>query len=108
MLQATPGQLVFGRDLILNIKHVADWNAILERKQKLIDQNNRRENSKRIQHKYRVGDEVLMYDKAKRKYETPHDGPYRTTEVFRNRNVRIQKGVIEDRVNIRNIIPYKE
>ena len=28
ILQATPAQLVFGRDMIFNIKHVADWNLI--------------------------------------------------------------------------------
>ena len=33
-LQATPGQLVFGRDMILNIGHIASWKAIAERKQK--------------------------------------------------------------------------
>ena len=33
-LQATPGQLVFGRDMLLNLKFVADWEAIKLRKQK--------------------------------------------------------------------------
>jgi len=33
-LQATPGQLVFGRDLILNCEHIADWEASKQRKQK--------------------------------------------------------------------------
>ena len=27
-LQATPGQLVFGRDMIFNIKHITDWELI--------------------------------------------------------------------------------
>ena len=31
-LQACPMQLVFGRDAILNIKHVADWEHIRQRK----------------------------------------------------------------------------
>ena len=26
-LKKTPGQLVFGRDMIYNIKHVANWNT---------------------------------------------------------------------------------
>ena len=107
-LKATPGQLVFGRDMILNIKHVADWEAIKQRKQKLINQNNKRENNKRIQHKYRVGDKVLMTNKKARKLETPNDGPYRITDVFRNGSVRVRKGAIEDRVNVRNITPYKD
>ena len=33
-LQATPGQLVFGRDMLLNLKFVADWEAIKLRKQR--------------------------------------------------------------------------
>ena len=32
-LQASPMQLVFGRDAIFNIKHVADWEHIRQRKQ---------------------------------------------------------------------------
>ena len=50
-LQATPMQLVFGRDAILNTKFEANWKLIKERKQKLIQQNNLKENNKRIEHK---------------------------------------------------------
>ena len=35
-LQATPSQLVFGRDHILNIKYQANWKNIRDQKQKLI------------------------------------------------------------------------
>ena len=38
--QATPSQLVFGRDAILNIKFDANWNLICERKQRAINKNN--------------------------------------------------------------------
>ena len=58
-LQATPSQLVFGRDAIMNIKHEANWKFIRERKQKLIEQNNKKENAKRIPHDYKVGEKVL-------------------------------------------------
>jgi hypothetical protein len=27
-LQATPGQLIFGRDMVLNVQHLMDWTAI--------------------------------------------------------------------------------
>ena len=40
-LQATPAQLVFGRDAILNVQYKANWTYIKERKQKLINENNR-------------------------------------------------------------------
>ena len=32
-LQASTMQLIFGRDVILNIKHIADWEHIRQRKQ---------------------------------------------------------------------------
>jgi len=52
-LQATPMQLVFGRDAIMPIKHRAEWKLIKDRKQKLINANNKRENAKYI--KYNLG-----------------------------------------------------
>jgi hypothetical protein len=30
-LQAMPGQLVFGRDMVLNVQHLTDWTAIKAR-----------------------------------------------------------------------------
>ena len=36
-LKKTPGQLVFGRDMIFNIAHVANWELIRQNKQRLID-----------------------------------------------------------------------
>ena len=41
-LQASLMQLVFGRDFILNIKHVADWEHIRQCKQLPINHNNKR------------------------------------------------------------------
>jgi hypothetical protein len=41
-LQSTQGQLVFGRDMIWNTTHIADWQYIKQRKQTLINKNNKR------------------------------------------------------------------
>jgi hypothetical protein len=41
-LKATPGQLVFGRDMVLPIKFMADWGAIEQQRQKKMGHNNRR------------------------------------------------------------------
>jgi hypothetical protein len=49
-MQATPTQLVFGRDHMLNTKFEANWTYICERKQQIIRQNNIKENAKRIPH----------------------------------------------------------
>jgi transposase InsO family protein len=37
---ATPMQLVFGRDAVINTKFIADWDYIRQRKQNIIHQNN--------------------------------------------------------------------
>jgi hypothetical protein len=47
-LQATPGQLVFGRDMPLSIPFRADWAQIKIRKQGLINKGVLRENASRI------------------------------------------------------------
>ena len=44
-LEATPGKMVFGRDMIFNIKHISNWREIQKWKQDLIDKNNHREKS---------------------------------------------------------------
>ena len=107
-LQATPGQLVFGRDMILNTPFIADWEAIRKRKQELIDKNNKNENKKRTPHNYRVREKVLMRNKRANKYETPYLGPYPITKVWTNGNVTIRRGPVQERINIRWIKPYVE
>ncbi len=108
-LQATPSQLVFGQDAILNTKFEADWNFIHERKQKLIRSNNQRENHKRVAHEYRVNDKVLVRRHDLSKYsQNPYDGPYSVTEVHDNGTIRIRKGVTLQLLNIHHVKPYRE
>ena len=47
-LQALPAQLIFSCDMLLNVKLIADWEAIRLRKPNVIDTNNARENSLRV------------------------------------------------------------
>ena len=54
----SPGQLVFDRDMILPINHVADWRYIRKCKQKQINKEVNRENTNRINYNYRVIDKV--------------------------------------------------
>ena len=55
-LQASPVQLVFGQDAILNIKHVSDWEKIRQRKKERINRNNKRKNMRHNNHQYKVGE----------------------------------------------------
>ena len=107
-LGATPSQLVFGRDAILNTKFEADWALIRARKQKLIDQNNQHENKKRKPHAYQVNDKILIANDPNRKFgQDPFSGPFVIQKVNDNGTVRYQDGSKIDTVNIRNIKPFK-
>ena len=68
-LQASPMQLGFGRDAILNIKHVADWEHIWQRKKLQINHNNKRENMRRNNHQYNVGEKILVKRRRNSKHE---------------------------------------
>ena len=42
--QYIPAQLIFGRDSIINRRHVVDWETIMKQKQDLINKGNKSEN----------------------------------------------------------------
>jgi hypothetical protein len=106
-LQATPAQLVFGRDMLFNLKKVINWKAITENKRKQIARDNERENATRIAYNYNVGDRVLRKKKGiRRKFSKKKTDPYQIIAIHTNGTVTIQKGVQQDRISIRNIEPY--
>ena len=107
-LQKSPGQLVFGRDMIFNIEHIANWEYIRASKQKIIKKNNRIENSSRIPHNYSVGDKVMLRKGSENKYEQPYSGPHTILYVGKNGTVCLQIGAVVDTVNIYRIEPFKE
>ena len=111
-LQATPMQLVFGRDAILNTQFEADWKLIKLRKQKLIHYNNQKENKNRIQHQYKVGDKVLhnvTKGLVKPKYgQNPYEGPYTVRKVNDNGTLTVQMGPVLETINIRLLKPFRE
>ena len=107
-LQATPCQLVFGRDMIHNIAFKANWNRIQKRKQDLIYKSNNKENKSRIPYEYKVGDQVLLETPGiLRKLSTSRTGPYPVTKVYNNGTIQIQRGIVSERVNIRRICPFQ-
>jgi len=109
--QATPTQLVFGRDAMLNASFQADWQFSKARKQRLVLQNNKRENTKRTPHAHTAGDVAAVKAGVKRKHGTPPClGPMRTTQVHDNGTVKLTKvadnvGAVSQTWNIRNVEP---
>jgi hypothetical protein len=51
-LGSSPGNLVFNRDMFLNIPLIANWHAITQRQKHLIHENLMRENQKRRVYDY--------------------------------------------------------
>ena len=108
-LGATPSQLVFGRDAITNTPFEADWEQIRVKKQKLIDQNNAREDAKRTPHTYKVGDKVWLKTATTTKFgQDPCAGPVDIVTVNDNGTIIHEHGSQIDKVNIRNIHPHLE
>ena len=64
------GQLVFGRDMVLTIKYTVDWELIRQKNQTQINKDNITENSKRVYHEYKVGDEFMLNNNASIRDET--------------------------------------
>ena len=108
--RATPTQLVFGRDALLNVSFEADWQYIKERKQHRILQNNKRENATRLPHTYNPGDKVMVKENPHRKLEGERwSGPLTVTQVNDNGTVQLSKatngGAVLQTWNIRNVKP---
>jgi len=108
--RATPTQLVFGRDAMLTFQ--ADWQFIWERKQRVIIQNNKRENAKRKPHAHNAGDVVVVKaGKGHKHGSNPYLDPMRITQVYDNGTVKLVKvadnngGAVSQTWNIRNIEP---
>ena len=106
-LEATPGQLVFGRDIIFQDTFKANWQAIHASKARKAVQSNIRENSKRSNFQYQVGMYAYVTSTdIKRKMGPQNEGPYRINDVFTNGTVNIQRGPTEEQINIRRLIPF--
>ena len=112
VLKATPGEAVFGRDMLFDIPFVADWSEIGRRRQELVDRNNARENKRRLPYDYVPGSKCLIISEIngekQRKALDKNEGPYVVTNVFTNGTVRIQRGSVNERINIRRLTPFFE
>ena len=95
--------------MILPIQMKFDWERIREQRQRIMVKNNARENETRLPHEYKVGDKVLLAKPGMlRKLSVPRTGPYLVQAVYTNGTLRIKRGAISERVNVRRVIPFIE
>jgi transposase InsO family protein len=104
-----PSVLAFGRDMIYNEPVNFDMASINHRRQRRVDKDNKRINSKRYSYDYTVGGRVMkrIFDPAK--LEHRWSGPYEIIQVHVNGNITIQVNPhLRERLNIRRVKPYKQ
>ena len=89
-IRRSPGQLAFGRDMIIPLRINSDWNEIAATRRRLAIENNLWENANRIAHEYKKNDKVLIVlssfeRRGQRKIGDPIvKGPYRIVRVNNN------------------------
>jgi hypothetical protein len=109
ILGSSPGNLVFNRDMFLNIQLIADWHVITQRQEHLIYENLMRENQKRRGYDYTPQQLVLKKKWKPKKLGKRTSSPYKIVQVHVNGTVTIQlRPGLTERINIRRIIPYKQ
>ena len=107
LYDATPAQLIFGRDMIYDLSFKPDWDRLIQQRRTARLKNNARENRGRIDYQYQVGDQVMInHDELQRKLLPKRDGPYEVVRVYDNGTIKIRKGVIVQRINFRRLVPY--
>jgi hypothetical protein len=72
-------------------------------------QSKRKQGKSRIPNEYEVGDQVILEAPGiLRKLSTPCTGPYPVMNIYKYVTIRIQKGIVSERVNIRRITPFNQ
>ncbi|OWZ10035.1 Pol Polyprotein [Phytophthora megakarya] len=109
MLKASPAQLAFGRDMLVDIAHQTDWKAEHQRKVDQVRTHNERENKGRVKWTYRPGDHVLLRRDAgvQGKMQLLFDGPYEVIAVQEHGTLTLDKGRYLEKVHLRRVRPCK-
>ncbi len=96
--------------MFFDIPFIADWRKLGDRWQLLTDRGNQRENAKRIDYDYNVGDKVLVINEGiLRKAESTYGKePWTITTVHTNGTIRIQRGTKMEQLSIRRLEPFTD
>ena len=81
---------MFGRDALLNVSVQADWEVMRQRKQRMINLNNARENISRRECTYTVGQQAMAKMDPTRKHgEDFFKGPFTVSQVNDNGTAKL-------------------
>jgi hypothetical protein len=95
--------------MFLNIPLIADWHAITQKHEHLINENLMRENCKQKRYDYVPNQKVLKKRHKTCKLGQKTSWPYKILQTHVNGTLTVElKPEISERLNIRRVIPYKE
>ena len=97
--------MIFGRDMILPIKHEVDWELTCQVKNMQINRDNTQENKHRVFYDYKVGDKVMLTNHTAYKYKTPYKVPFTIMRCYTDGTVNLQCGPTKNCSNGEGIIP---
>ncbi len=106
VLKASPGDLTFTQDMLLNIPLIADWQIITLNREALVNKALLKNNQRLINYDYYVRQHVLKYDNTiKDKLAVKTSGPFEIVPVHVNSTVTIQ---LQAGVTEHYTIPYRD
>ena len=99
---------MFGRNMTINSLIQVNWQAIKNKREARAEKDNDRENKNRKFHKYKEGNLCLILaggQRGNRKLQRKAEGPYKIIKVYKNGNVKIERGGYHENINIRRLKP---
>jgi hypothetical protein len=95
--------------MLLNIPLIANWHAVTQRQEHLVNTNPMCENRKCRRHDYAIGDRVLKKRCEPTTLGPWTCGPYRVVQTLVNGTVTIElRHGVTERINIKRVSPYDE
>ena len=95
--------------MLLDLPVIVDLVWIQQKRQLLIDENLRRQNNKRQEWTYKIGQRVLVKTINPNKLAPRTQGPYTIVQVYTNGTVDIRRNpLVVEQINIRRLVPYRQ
>ena len=105
----TPAQMVFSKNMIMQLAVTANWEKVKQLKRQAAKTANERKNCLRVKYEYSKGDKILILVKnngVASKLASPTEGPHEILKVYGNGTIKIKRGSYDKVINIRMVKPF--
>ena len=95
--------------MLFNLTTIFDWRAVTARKQQKVNIDNVCKHSRQVRNDIAIVN--IVYVKTRGIYQKLYynkQGPYIITAVFTNGTVQVNRGAINEPINIRRLVPHFE